>query len=71
MDESSTAVKLLINLSKAFYQMADYSEAQGYFDKASTLNPDLTSQFAYLGNGDGATRASEISGSQTIIFIEE
>ena len=71
LQESTTAANLLINLSKASYAQENYPEAQTFFAQVREFNPDLAMSHAYLGSSDGTARASDVSASDRIIFIEE
>ncbi len=70
-EQSPTAVAVLLNLSKASYELERYPDAQTYFSQARQLDPDTVQEFAYLGSGGGA-RAGDISGAAARpLFVDE
>jgi tetratricopeptide (TPR) repeat protein len=66
-------LKVLLNISKTCYQMAEYSEAQEYFSKAQAIDPEQVRQFAYLTEGrpEEARAAEGKDLTQQILFLEE
>ncbi|MBA7674162.1 hypothetical protein ES703_82369 [subsurface metagenome] len=46
--QSSKALKVLVNISRAYYQMENYGEAQTYFSKAQAIEPQQVEQYTYL-----------------------
>ncbi len=72
--ESSTALKVLINLARASYMLEQFNKADSYFSKAKNIDPVKTEEYAYLASaGDsGEGRASEeLVMKEAIIFVEE
>lgn len=72
--ESSTALKVLINLARAKYVLEQFDMADTYFLKAKNIDPVQTEKYSYLaaagsvGNG----RASEEPVmKEAIIFVED
>lgn len=70
---SALAFKVLINLSKTCYQMARYPDAQQYFDKAKSIDPNKVAEYAYLGeSGTEGSRAAEGKDpALDILFVED
>ena len=72
--ESSTALKVLINLARAKYVLEQFDEADSYFSKAKNIDPVKTEEYAYLasagGSGEGRA-AEEPVMKEAIIFVEE
>jgi tetratricopeptide (TPR) repeat protein len=70
---SAMGLRVLLNISKTCYQMANYTEAQQYFEKARTIDPEQVKQFAYLTERrpDEARAAAEKDLSYEILFLEE
>jgi tetratricopeptide (TPR) repeat protein len=70
-DKSATAVAVLLNLSKASYDMERFPDAQAYFSQARELNPDSAKEFAYLATGAGARAGDAGAAAGRVSFIEE
>jgi hypothetical protein len=70
---SALGLKVLINISKTYYQLSRYAEAQQYFEKARTINPEQAKEFAYLAErGAGEARAAEGKDPAfDILFVED
>jgi len=70
---SDLGLKVLINISKTYYQMARYSDAQQYFEKARTIDPERAKEYAYLAErGSEGSRAAEGKNPAVdIIFVED
>jgi len=68
-------VKLFINLSRTYYQLESYDDAQEYFSKAETLDAEAASEYSYLavaGKSSDSGRAAENENiSEEILFFEE
>ena len=71
LESSSVAARLLINMSKTSYAAGEHNQAQTLYVQAQELEPQLASSFAYLGSAGGFSRASDLSESENIFFIEE
>ncbi|MCK5674487.1 MAG: tetratricopeptide repeat protein, partial [Spirochaetales bacterium] len=72
--ESSTALKVLINLARASYMLEQFDEADSYFSKARNIDPEKTEEYSYLASaGDSGTgrAAEEPVMKESIIFVEE
>ena len=67
-----TEVKLLLNLSKAHYELEQFEQAQDVYEQATRLDSDLAREYSYLAqvSGDGTSRATE-AGQQRIFFLED
>jgi hypothetical protein len=63
--------KLLLNISRTYYELENYDQASAYYDKAQAANPNVSSSFNYLksGRGGSGARAAQASGSQ-VLFAE-
>ena len=70
---SAKGLKVLLNISKTCYQMADYPEAQEYYGKAQAIDPEQVKLFAYLEERrpDEARAAEEKDLAYEILFLEE
>ena len=73
-ETSSVYAKVLVNISKAHYQMSDFDNALEYFAKAEKVDPKTVEEFAYFGEkgSDSSSRAAEAEDTQKqILFVEE
>ena len=72
---SAIMEKLLINLSRTYYQLERYDEAKTLFAEAEGINPDVSREYSYIAQAslEGDTgRAAEADASESpILFIEE
>jgi len=68
--ETSSYSRLLLNISKTYYEIENYDMAAFYSDQLSRINPGLSDRYAYLANSAGG-RAADISAAGDIMFIEE
>jgi tetratricopeptide (TPR) repeat protein len=73
--ETSTALKLLLNISKAYYALEDYSLAEEYYKQAAAIDADTVAEHSYLASvsaGSEEGRAAEAAdNTEKILFIEE
>jgi tetratricopeptide (TPR) repeat protein len=69
----STLARLMINISRTYYQMEKYAEAKDYFTQASAVDPERVKEYAYLaGKAEGSTRATQQRDpAREIIFIDD
>jgi tetratricopeptide (TPR) repeat protein len=72
-DSSTLAAKVLLNISRAHYEMSEYKQAREYFETARRVNPEEAERFAYIGGAStGEARAAEaVDREKQIIFFDE
>jgi hypothetical protein len=61
--------RILLNISRSYYELEDYEQAAGYYDKAVKLDPTLVNTYGYLKSGQGGgsgSRAAEATGPQAL-----
>jgi len=66
---SSLYGRLLLNISRAYYELENYAQAAAYYDKAAASDPTLVNNFGYLKSGQGGgsgSRAAEASGAKPL-----
>ena len=70
---SSPLMKLLINVSRTYYQMENFENAKAYYQKAVALDAEKAREYAYLAerSSSGARAAEERDPRKDIIFLEE
>jgi hypothetical protein len=73
LPSSASSMKLLINISRTYYQMAKYTEAQDFFAKASAMDPAKAKEYSYLAERatDNSRAASQKDPRSEILFVEE
>jgi hypothetical protein len=71
--ESLMALKVLLNISKAHYQLEQYEQARNNYSKAVEIDAQRAAEYAYLGSaGPGEARAAQEGiSSGDILFLEE
>lgn len=72
--ESSTSLKLLINLARASHKLGQYNEAESYLTLARNIDPGQTEEYSYLASADRSNTgraAEEASMEESIIFVED
>ncbi len=70
--KSSKSLKVLLNLSRAYYQMERFTEAQAYYARAEAIDAREAGQYAFLGErASGESRAAAASDpAKEILFLE-
>ena len=70
--ESLSAVKLMLNISKVYYDIEEYDKAKEFYSMAEGVNSDAASEYSFLGTptASGAARASDMS-LPGILFLED
>jgi tetratricopeptide (TPR) repeat protein len=66
---SSLYGRLLLNISRAYYELENYEQAAAYYDKAAASDPALVNSYGYLKSGQGGgsgPRAAEATGSKPL-----
>jgi len=66
---SSLYARILVNISRSYYELEDYGQAASYYDKAAAVDATLVNTYGYLKSGQGGgsgSRAAEASGPQTL-----
>jgi hypothetical protein len=72
---AETVVKVLLNLSRACYQLEHFEQAKRYFDRAQSLDPKATAQYAYLAErsagGSEGRGAAQPGLAAEVLFVGE
>jgi hypothetical protein len=69
---SSLYTKVLLNISKSYYELENYDKSAEYFEKLISLDPSFSEQFSYLTRSEEpATRSADMSVFETVLFSEE
>lgn len=69
--DTPLAAQVLLNISRAQYELEEFDEARSTFAQAEEINSEVVSEFAYIGTAtEGAGRAAEARGPE-ILFVGE
>jgi hypothetical protein len=67
---SALYARVLLSISRSYYELESYDQAGAYYDKAAAADPTLVSTYGYLKSGQGAassgSRAAQSSGPQAL-----
>jgi hypothetical protein len=71
MQKSPLYLRVLLNISRSYYEIENYDQAGAYYDKAAATDPNAVQSYGYLKTGRGSTgaRAAQASGPQ-ILYAE-
>ena len=61
--------RILLNISRSYYELEDYTNASTWYDKAAAVDPGIVRSFEYLKSGQGGgngSRAALQSGPQIL-----
>ncbi|MDT8297505.1 MAG: tetratricopeptide repeat protein [Spirochaetaceae bacterium] len=67
---SSGYARVLLNLSRTYYEMESFDLAAEYSDKLAEVSPSMADRYAYLADTAGG-RAADVSRSLGVQFLEE
>jgi hypothetical protein len=71
-DRDPTRVKIMLNISKTYFEMKDQEKAKEYYAKAAVVDPVAAATLSYLsGAGGDQTRASSSAASAGPLFLSE
>jgi tetratricopeptide (TPR) repeat protein len=70
-DTSDLYAAVLLNISRAYYELENYDKAAEYYQRVAELNPSLVEKYAYLRGGREGERAADIGHTATVIFAGE
>jgi tetratricopeptide (TPR) repeat protein len=68
---SPAYLNVLLNISKAYYELENYDRATVYFEQLVSLDPSMAERFTYLSSSGGDTRAARIGGFEAVLYSEE
>jgi tetratricopeptide (TPR) repeat protein len=67
---SVSYARLLLNISRTYYEVENFSQAARYSERLSEVSPELADRYAYLADGAGG-RAANVGAASDILYIEE
>ena len=72
-EKGAVLMRLLINISRTYYQMERYGEAKDFYGKAVAVDAEKAKEYAYLAEsaGGGARAADQRDPKIDILFAEE
>jgi tetratricopeptide (TPR) repeat protein len=68
---SQAYLNVLLNISKAYYELENYDRATLYYDQLVAIAPSMAERFTYLSSSGGDTRAARIGGFEAVLYAEE
>lgn len=69
-ESSSGYARVLLNISRTYFELESYDLAAEYSEALAEVNPAMADRYAYLADTAGG-RAADISQSQGVQFLEE
>ena len=70
-EDSLTHRKVLLNISRAYYELENFDKSGEYFQRVAEADPDLAAEYEYLSAGDEGARASDKSEGQKTLYVDE
>jgi tetratricopeptide (TPR) repeat protein len=70
-DESAIMATIMLNLSKAYYELENFARATDYYNRVKEMNPDLVRDYSYLASDNDKTRAADVANMNQIIYVDE
>ncbi len=68
----SLVTTVYVNLSKAYFELGEYDEAEEFYLRAAQVDPDGVAEFEYLAQSSaGVGRAGEAASGPPILFADE
>jgi tetratricopeptide (TPR) repeat protein len=69
--DTSLYLAVLLNISRAYYELENYEKASEYYQKVAERDPALVEQYAYLHSAKEGERAADVGTAAAIIFAGE
>ena len=69
-DSSSAYARIILNISRTYYEMESFDLAAEYSARLKEINPAMADRYSYLADAGGG-RAADLSQSPGIQFLEE
>jgi hypothetical protein len=70
--KSALYVKVVLNISRSYYELEEYERAGEYYQAIKEINPELADKFNYLGKiADDGSRAAEVSDGIGVLFGDD
>jgi tetratricopeptide (TPR) repeat protein len=68
---SELYLKVLLDISKSYYELENYDKLAVYSGKLFELDPGMAQKYSYLTKGEGTSRAADIGAMNQVLFAEE
>jgi hypothetical protein len=69
---TATALKLFLNVSKTYYALEEFSEADAYYARAAAIDSSKVKEYSYLASTDGGeARAADATAQMDMLFLDE
>jgi len=69
--KSATYSKVLLNISRSYYELENFDKATQYYDKLAEVDPDRADRFQYLSGSEPASRAADARLGNDVLFADE
>ncbi|MBN2049923.1 MAG: tetratricopeptide repeat protein [Spirochaetales bacterium] len=66
--ESVSYHRVVLNLSRTYYELENYDLANQYSARLKELNPALAEEYSYLSTGESGSRAADIHSRPDVLF---
>ena len=50
-EDSLTYLKVLMSISRAYYELENFDKAMEYYDRVASKDPDLAAQYNFIAKG--------------------
>jgi tetratricopeptide (TPR) repeat protein len=68
LEGSSLFLSVLVNISRAYYELENYEKATWYFEQAAVRDPSLAQQYAYLSKKEKGEKGALAGESGRVLF---
>jgi hypothetical protein len=68
LEGSSLFPSVLVNISRAYYELENYEKATGYYERAVARDSSLAEQYSYLSKKEKGEKAASAAGSRKVLF---
>ncbi len=59
---------VLVNISRAYYELENYEKATAYYERAVARDSSLAEQYSYLSKKEKGEKAASAAGSKKVLF---
>ena len=68
---SLTHLKVLLSISRAYYELENFDKATEYYERVANQNPELAAQYDFIAKGADSSRGSDMSTGKKILYLDE
>ncbi len=70
-ESSGTFLKVLLNISRSYYELENYEKATQYYDRMVALDPEKADRFSYLAGSSNGGRSADARLLDAIQYVDE